>query len=512
MPQLAYSNNAAAQRSNSQYSNTQYSNSGYAGGKRFNNAGTYGNNNASSYSSNNAAERIMPQNLDAEKAVLSAMMFGSEVGAEVSEEILSKLKPEDFYRPAHQKIFAVMQDLVFHNIPIDQISVTDRLEACKELDAVGGRAYIIELGNNAYALSHWEHHVEIVKREHMLRELIGAAARIQAIGYDAPDDLDEVVEESEKLLFDVTNQRVTTGFQPAEALVMQAFGELQELANSGGRTMGIRTGFNALDDLLGGLRGGDLVILAARPSIGKTALALNIASRASQLGTSVAFFSLEMSASQLIQRVLAIETKIDSKKIQTGQGLTAKDWNNLIKTSNTISSLDLWIDDTPSASILEVRAKARRQLRNVEPEKGLVIVDYLQLMQPQNTRTESRQVEIAEISRGLKILAKELNMPIIALSQLSRAVEGRKDKRPILSDLRESGAIEQDADVVMFLDRSKTLNESQDEERPDWGVGDVIVAKHRNGPIGLVHLAFQEQFTRFDNMAYPDDRIPEEEY
>ena len=495
MPQLAYTDNAYSNDTRAQRSSNYSSNR---------------SSNINALNSNNA-DRLMPQNPDAEKAVLSAMMFGSG-SADVAEEILSKLDPTDFYRPAHQKIFEAMQELALHNIPIDQISLADRLEAKKELDAVGGKAYIIELGNNSYALSHWEHHVQIVKREHMLRELIGAAARIQAIGYDAPDDLDKVVEDSEKLLFDVTNKRVTTGFQTAEALVMEAFGELQDLVNNGGRTMGVRTGFNDLDNLLGGLRGGDLVILAARPSVGKTALALNIANRAAQLGTSVAFFSLEMSASQLIQRVLSIETRVDSKKLQSGQGLTNRDWQELIKASNTLSKLNLWIDDTPSASILEVRAKARRQLRNVEPEKGLIIVDYLQLMQPQNTRTESRQVEIAEISRGLKILAKELDMPIIALSQLSRAVEARKDKRPILSDLRESGAIEQDADVVMFLDRSKTLNESQDEDRPDWGVGDVIVAKHRNGPIGLVHLAFQEKYTRFDNAAYPDDRIPEEEY
>ncbi|MFR7754423.1 MAG: DnaB-like helicase C-terminal domain-containing protein [Bacteroidales bacterium] len=229
-----------------------------------------------------------------------------------------------------------------------------------------------------------------------------------------------------------------------------------------------------------------------------------MASRAAQLGTSVAFFSLEMSATQLVQRVLSTETRINSKKMQTGQ-MSAQDWVTLVNASDTLSKLQLWVDDTPSASILEVRAKARRQLRGVEPQKGLIIVDYLQLMQPQNTRTESRQVEIAEISRGLKILAKEMDMPIIALSQLSRAVESRQGKRPILSDLRESGAIEQDADIVMFLDRSLSEKEAEQEDRPALNTADVIVAKHRNGPTGVVSLAFQSEFTRFDNLARHED-------
>ena len=455
---------------------------------------------------NPGAERVIPQNIDAEKAVLAAMMFDNEV----AEEAFTKITADEFYRPAHRKIFVAMQELSAKGIPVDQISLAARLQAKGELEAVGGKPYVIELGNNSYAMDNWTHHIDVVKRESLLRALVGAGARIQAIGYDAPDDLDEVVEESEKLLFSVTNQRVATGFKGADSLVLEAFEELRDLAESGGRMLGVRTGFKDLDELLGGLRGGDLVILAARPSVGKTALALNIASRAAQLGTAVAFFSLEMSATQLISRVLATETQIDSKKLQTGQGLRAADWQSLIQASGTLSKLSLWIDDTPSASILEVRAKARRQLRGVAPEKGLIIVDYLQLMQPQNSRTESRQVEIAEISRGLKILAKELDMPIIALSQLSRAVESRQDKRPMLSDLRESGAIEQDADVVMFLDRSKTVNEAEQEGRPDWGVADVIVAKHRSGPIGTVHLAFKENSTRFDNMAFTDDRYDEE--
>jgi replicative DNA helicase len=452
---------------------------------------------------NSNIERIMPQDIDAEKAVLAAMLLGLD--SEVVEEAMMKLKADEFYRPAHRKIFEAMEELYNKGVPIDQLSLADRLKSRGDLDAVGGKAYIVELGNNTYALANWAHHAEIVKREAMLRDLIGAAVRITSLGYDAPDDLDEVVETSEKLLFEVTNRRVATNFKRIDSLVVETFNELQELANTKTKYRGVRTGFNDLDDLFGGLRGGDLVILAARPSVGKTALALNIASRAAQLGTAVAFFSLEMSANQLIQRVLSTETRINAKKMQTGQ-MSAQDWTTLVTVSDTLSKLKLWVDDTPSASILEVRAKARRQLRHVEPGKGMIIVDYLQLMQPQNSRTESRQVEIAEISRGLKILAKEMDMPIIALSQLSRAVESRQGKRPILSDLRESGAIEQDADIVMFLDRSLSEKEADQEERPPYGTADVIVAKHRNGPIGTVSLAFQGDFTRFDNLAHSDDR------
>lgn len=457
------------------------------------------------YTSNANAnvERIMPQDIDAEKAVLAAMLV--DLDNEVVEAALMKLSANEFYRPAHRKIFEAMEELYNTNVPIDQLSLADRLKTRGDLDAVGGKPYIVELGNNTYALANWAHHADIVKRAAMLRDLIGAAARITALGYDAPDDLDEVVETSEKLLFDVTNKRVSTNFKSIATLVTETYSELQELANTKSRYNGVRTGFQDLDDLFGGLRGGDLVILAARPSVGKTALALNIATRAAQLDTSVAFFSLEMSAIQLIQRVLSIETRINSKKMQTGQ-MSSQDWINLVSTSGALSKLQLWVDDTPGASILEVRAKARRQLRNVEPGKGLIIVDYLQLMQPQNARTESRQVEIAQISRGLKILAKEMDMPIIALSQLSRAVESRQGKRPILSDLRESGAIEQDADIVMFLDRSLSEKEAEQEDRPALNTADVIVAKHRNGPTGVVSLVFQSEFTRFDNLARPDDR------
>lgn len=447
-----------------------------------------------------AFQRVMPQNIDAEKAVLAAMMLAPDV----AEEAMMKLSAEEFYRPSHQKIFMAMEDLYNHSIPIDQLSLADKLNSMGELEAVGGRPYIIELGNNSLALANWSFHADIVHRESMLRQLINASVRITALGYDAPDDLDAVVEESEKLLFSVTNKRVATNFKKIDTLVVETFNELQELARNKNRYTGVLTGFKDVDEIFGGFRGGDLIILAARPAVGKTSFALNIASRAAQLGTAIAFFSLEMSSTQLIQRILSTEAKIESKKMRTG-GMNSQDWQRLVGVSDTLSKLNLWIDDTPSASILEVRAKARRQLRNIEPGHGMIIVDYLQLMQPQNSRTESRQVEVAEISRGLKILAKEMDMPVIALSQLSRAVESRQGKRPMLSDLRESGSIEQDADIVMFIDRSTSEREAEEEDRPPLGTADIIVAKHRNGGTGVAHLAFMPDYTRFDNLAYGDN-------
>lgn len=457
------------------------------------------------YTSNNtnSVERIMPQDIDAEKAVLAAMLFADD--AEVAEEAMMKLSAKEFYRPAHQKIFEAMTDLYNSRIPIDQLSLADRLKARGDLDAIGGKPYIVELGNSSFAIANWANHADIIKRTAMLRNLINAGVRITALAYDAPDDMDEVVEASEKLLLDVTNKRVASNFQSAESLILETYTNLQELASNKTIYNGVRTGFRDLDDLFGGLRAGDLVILAARPAIGKTAFALNIASRAAQLGTTVAFFSLEMAAQQLIQRVLASEAEIDSKRLQLGN-MKQQEWERLASVSNRLSGIPLWVDETPGTSILELRAKARRKLRGVEPGKGLIIVDYLQLMQPQRARTESRQVEIAEISRGLKILAKEMQIPIIALAQLSREVEKRPNKRPLLSDLRESGAIEQDADIVMFLDRSKDEREAAEEGRPAWRTADVIVAKHRNGETGQISLSFESRFTKFENLGRPDDR------
>ena len=445
---------------------------------------------------NNMEQRVMPQNIDAEKAVLAAMLFSPEA----TEDALLKLNENEFYRPAHRIIFEAMGELYKRGIPVDSLSLVDRLKTRGDLEAVGGKAYIVELGNNTLALDNWSAHADIVHREAMLRDLIGASVRMTSLGYDAPDNIDEVVEEAEQLLFNVTNKRVETNFVKMDKLVTDTYNNLAALAESQSDFSGVRTGFLDLDKQLNGLRGGNLVIIAARPSVGKTSFALNMATRAAQLGTSVALFSLEMSKEELVNRILSTETRIQSQKFSTGK-LTQSEWTKLINISGALTKLDLWIDDTPSASMLEVRTKARRQMRNVEPGKGMIIVDYLQLMQSGSKRYESRAVEVSEISRGLKMLAKELDMPVVALSQLSRAVESREGKRPMLSDLRESGSIEQDADIVMFIDRSMNEMEAENEDRPPLGTANIIVAKHRSGPTGIVSLAFQSDFTRFDNFS-----------
>lgn len=447
--------------------------------------------------SSSSGNKPIPQNIEAEKSVLAACMLNQNA----IEEIATKLKPENFFRPAHRLIFQSMMDLYLRHIPIDQISLADNLKAMGELEAVGGKPYLVELADNTFALTNWQNHAEIVKRTAILRELIYASTQINALAYDAPDDLNVVVEEAEKTLFNVTEKRVASSFQKVEGLIGEAFEDLQKLAAQQTHMAGVPTGFLDLDNLFHGFRGGDLIILAARPGVGKTAFALNMAVNAAKANTTVAFLSLEMSASQLIQRVLCSEARVSLEKMRGGY-LTEGDWILLIEACDKLAALDFYIDDTPALSILELRAKARRELRG--KENGLIIVDYLQLMQPPQVRRDgNRAVEVAEISRGLKVLAKELNMPVIALSQLSRQVESRSTKRPMLSDLRESGSIEQDADIVMFIDRSMNEADAEGQDRPKLGTADILVAKHRNGPTRDVPVTYNGEFTMFGN--YVDD-------
>ncbi|MEI7815024.1 MAG: replicative DNA helicase [Coriobacteriia bacterium] len=436
-------------------------------------------------------ERETPHNVEAEQAILGAMFLSTEA----VEGALAILQPEDFYRPAHARIYSAMSDLNSRSVPVDHLSVADRLESTGELDAAGGRTYLLDITGVVPIASNWQRYADIVKRMSMLRQLIVAGTAIATMGYDAPDDLDQVVGDAEKLIFDVTNKRVSSNFAVINDLLKLSFKNLEELAERKEHVTGVHTGFKDLDKLLAGLHPGDLCILAARPSVGKTALALNMGVNAARHGASVAIFSLEMGADQLVQRVLCSEARINLQDVRTGH-VKDSDWYTIHTAMGKLAQLDFWVDDTPSISILEVRAKARRQLRN--KPKGFIIVDYLQLMQPQGRRTEgNRQTEIAEISRGLKILAKELKVPILALSQLSRAVEQRAGKRPQLSDLRESGAIEQDADVVMFIDRNTDPYADDQEGRPQKGVAELIIAKHRNGPTGQVQLVFNDRYTKF---------------
>lgn len=383
------------------------------------------------------------------------------------------------------------------HIPIDQISLAERLSAEGQLEAVGGRPYLVELANNTLALTNWKSHTEIVKRTSVLRDLVYASTNINALAYDAPDDTNAVIEEAEKMLFNVTQKRVSSSFQNITDLLTQAFDDIDELVNNKSHMAGVPTGFTDVDKLFWGLRGGDLLILAARPGVGKTSFALNLATNAAKSGAAVAMFSLEMGANQLVQRILCAEARVNLGQLRAGN-LKEGDWNAIMNAAATLSGLELYIDDTPGLSLLEMRAKARRQLR--DKKKGLIIVDYLQLMQPPSTRRDgNRAVEVAEISRGLKVLAKELDMPLLALSQLSRAVEMRGTKRPMLSDLRESGSIEQDADIVMFIDRSMDEVEAEQDGRPDLGTAELIVAKHRNGATRDITLSFNPKYTKFGN-------------
>lgn len=435
----------------------------------------------------------MPQNIEAEQSVLAACMLNQDA----VEELVLKLKPENFYRPAHRIIFEAVCELNLRRIPVDQISLADTLNAAGQLDAVGGKAYLIELADNTFALTNWQNHAAIVKRTAILRELIYASASINALAYDAPDNLDEVVEEAEKTLFSVTEKRVSSTFRRMDTLLNDAFEEITQLAEQQNHMAGVPTGFKDVDDLFHGFRGGDLIILAARPGVGKTSFALNLAVNAAKRGTAVTFFSLEMSAGQLVQRILCAEARVSLSKIRAGY-ISEGDWGAIADAMNSLSQLELYIDDSPGLSILEARAKARRELRKASG-KGLIVVDYLQLMQPPQTRRDgNRAVEVGEISRGLKVLAKEMDMPVLALSQLSRAVEMRGKKRPMLSDLRESGSIEQDADIVLFLYRDAYYaNESASPEDVDKNSAEVIVAKNRHGDLRSVPLHWQGEFMRF---------------
>nr|WP_277071814.1 replicative DNA helicase [Slackia exigua] len=435
--------------------------------------------------------RPLPSNVEAEKSVLAACMLNEEA----VDEIASSLSPENFYRPAHRLIFEGIANLASRHIPIDQISLADRLAAEGQLEAAGGRPYLVELANNTLSLTNWKSHSEIVRRASLQRDLIYASTNINALAYDAPDDASQTIEEAERMLFSVTQKRVGSSFMKVGDLLSTVFDQIDELARHKDELAGVGTGFKDVDDLFWGWRGGDLLILAARPAVGKTSFALNVAVNAAKHGASVALFSLEMSATQLVQRILCSEARVNLSKLRTGS-LTDADWAPILSATDSLSKLDLWIDDTPGLSLLEMRAKARRQLR--DKERGLIIVDYLQLMQPTKARRDgNRSVEVAEISRGLKVLAKELDVPILSLSQLSRAVEMRGNKRPMLSDLRESGSIEQDADIVMFIDRSTDEAEAEQDGRPPLGTADLIVAKHRNGATRDIRLSFAAEYTKF---------------
>lgn len=435
--------------------------------------------------------RIPPHSLEAEQSVLGSILLEKEAIIIVSD----LLRPEDFYRDMHQEIYRSMLELYSAGEPIDLITMTEALRERGILEAAGGITYVTELSTAPDQTANVKKYAEIVKERSILRKLIKASTEIMQQSYDtAGKSVLSILESSEKKIFDISQEGNTEGPESIKDVLVKAYDTLEELYRNKGKVTGLSTGFEDLDRKTNGLQKTDLVLVAARPAMGKTAFSLNLAHNAAMKNNaSVAVFSLEMSKEQLIQRMLSTESHVELNKIKNGT-LTEEDWPRLIKSMGSLSKANIYVDDSPGITVLELRSKCRR----LKMEKGLdmILIDYLQLMEG-DSPGESRQQEISKISRSLKILAKEMNCPVIALSQLSRAPELRSDHRPILSDLRESGAIEQDADLVMFLYRDEYYHPDSEKKN----IGEIIIAKHRHGETGTVELAWLGEFQMFHNLA-----------
>ena len=440
--------------------------------------------------------KLPPYNEEAEQYVLGAC-FGSGDAFARAVEIIEL---DDFYKTSHRKIFSAMQFLFEANSPIDILTIADRLRKNNDLDDAGGMDYLSFLEGLVPTSAAISHHSKIIREKKVLRDLIETATEIVASSYEDSDDADEILDMAERSIFEISEKRTKRSFYSIKEIVKSSFDSIEKLFEKPGMVTGVETGFRDLDQITSGLQPSDLIIIAARPSMGKTSLALDIARFAAcKRNVPTAIFSLEMSKEQLGMRMLCSEARVSSVKLRTGF-LATSDWPNLTAAAGRVSEAPIFIDDSPQLSTLDVRARSRR-LKS-EHSLGLIIIDYLQLMHG-SRKIESRQLEISEISRGLKGLAKELNVPIIALSQLSRAVESRTDKRPLLSDLRESGSIEQDADVVAFIYR----DEVYEKETTKAGIAEILIRKQRNGPTGEVELAFLKEYTRFENLAHHDDGL-----
>jgi replicative DNA helicase len=444
-----------------------------------------------------AAARVPPHDLEAERAVIGAMLVSETAVAAVAE----RLTAEDFYSEVHRIIYGAMTRLYSRGDPIDQLTLTNELRTIGEFDKVGGRAYVFQIVESVPTAANASRYAEIVRGKALLREIIDVGSRITEDAFREPDDVGEALDAAEQLVYGVSNRTLREHLAPVSELAPGALEMIQRLYEAEGEVTGVETGFEDLDRLTTGFHKSDLVILAARPAMGKTALALNAIWHASgEKNMPVAIFSLEMSKEQLVQRLISQTTRIPAQALRSGN-VKAEDWPKLVRGVAQVSRAPIWIDDTAGVMLMEMRAKVRRlssQLKaRGEPPLSLVVVDYLQLMIGQGNRSENRQQEIAEISRGLKVLARDLDVPVLAIAQLSRAVEQRHDKRPLLSDLRDSGAIEQDADMVMFLYRDEYYNPESD----DKGIAEILVGKHRNGPTGKVLLAWMEQYTKFASLA-----------
>lgn len=448
-------------------------------------------------------ERVPPQNIEAEQAVLGAMLIDKEAIAKASEILTSS----DFYREAHRVIFNAMLELYNKNEAVDMVTVTEILKRDNKLEDIGGLAYITSLANVVLTAANVKYHADIVAEKSVLRQLVRVSTEIAAMGYEANEDVGTLLDTAESRILEISNRKKKADFTPINDVLMESVQNIEKLINNRGGLTGLPSGFADLDKLTSGLHPSDFIILAARPSMGKTALALNIVQNVAlrahkKIGgepRSVAFFSLEMSKEQLVNRMLCAEAGIDSQRLRVGE-MGDKDWDALWGACDLMSKAKIYIDDTAGITVMDMRSRARR----LKAEHGLdlIVVDYLQLMQGSGKRNNSgdRQQEVSEISRSLKALARELDVPVLALSQLSRSVEARQVKRPMLSDLRESGSLEQDADIVAFLYREDYYNPETENKHTE-----LIIAKHRNGPVDTVNLFFHKQFTKFVGFSKRDN-------
>ncbi len=437
-------------------------------------------------------QKLPPQSIDAEEAILGAILTNPVC----FNKICDMIKPESFYKPANRFIYEAITQLFTKNQAIDIVTVSEKLSETEKLEMVGGRAYINDLALNVVTTANIEYYAKIVQEKAIKRELINAGSEIVEMAYDNYTT-ERTLDAAEKLIFNISQQKTTSDLVAVKDLVLTSYEQIEYRYNHRDELIGVPTGFYDLDMMTSGLQKSDLIILAARPSMGKTALALNIAQNVGlKAHKPVAIFSLEMPKEQLVQRMLCSEAEVDSQRLKTGM-MQAKDWEKLTTTMNLFADAPIFIDDCAGATVMDLRAKCRR-LAMEEKELGLIVIDYLQLMEGTSGSADDRNQQISGISRGLKALARELSVPIIALSQLSRAVESRSDKKPMLSDLRESGAIEQDADLVMFIYRDEYYNKEDTDNR---GKAELILAKHRNGPVGSVELLFQSNITKFKNIT-----------
>jgi len=439
--------------------------------------------------------KVPPQNMEAEQSVLGGILLENQS----LNAVLEIMTGADFYSEGHRKIFDAIADLSDRGEPSDLITLSSLLKDRGQLDQVGGMVYLASLVDGVPSAANIAYYARIVKEKAILRSLIATATEILQKTYNAGSDVDSVLDQAEQAIFENSENKIRPSFYTIREVVKDNFKELERLAERKDLITGVPTGFDKLDEITSGLQRSDLIIIAGRPSMGKTAFALNIAQNAAlKSGVPVAVFSLEMAKEQLVFRMLSAEARVDSQRLRKGF-LGETDWKKLVKASSDLSEAPIYIDDSAGITVLEMKAKSRRL--KADAGLGLIILDYLQLMKG-GAYKESREQEISEISRSLKGLAKELSVPVIALSQLNRKVEDRTNRRPQMADLRESGAIEQDADVIAFIYRDEVYNRSED--NPDKGIAEIIIGKQRNGPTGTVKLAFLEKYTSFENLARPD--------